>query len=1099
MQPDLRKLLALLGIACFGIALAGRGTTAPAQLPSESVVVTTDNAPLQNGRELVARVRQGERLAVVRTQGDWYLVRATRGGQAVQGWISRDHVRSEGQPAAPAVPQTRFPNATVELHVVMRQADALSEQGDYERATALYERVVELAPEVFGPRDFNTGVVNHNLGNLYQELGRYREAEAAYLRALQAEEAARGKGHFDTVSTRNSLANVYTLLGRYEEAERLHRECLQARETHLGPEDLAVAQSLNNLGLLLQDVGRYAEAEQAFRRSLAIREAKLGKDDVIVASSLYHLAILHQLRGEFGPADLLLRRSLAIEEAELGKDHPEIAKTLVELANVAAGLGLFAQAEQAARRALAIVESRFSEDHVRAVSVLATLASIYQDTNRTAQAEALHLRCLRIAEAELGENDLKVAWTLNNLASLYQSSGQFARAEPLAVRSWKIKEARLGKNHPDIALALNNLGNLYWLLGETQKSREFHEQALALRKTLLGESHPDVAQSYHNLGVTYAFEQRWEQAAKNLDLSRRAVRRYVQRLLPGLPEREQLSFLKVTDAANLHLALSLGWQRRDDPALLALAASWLVNGKGLAQQALAQQALLARAAHAPQQAALVHELGEVRRRLAVWTFRTPGNAADSAERTRQIGALQERERRLSAQLGQFAAGGAEGDPWVELEAVRRALPAGAVLIEIVRFDPYDYIADRQEGVRYAAWLIFPAGEESVQLVDLGPAEPIERAIHTARQALNAAPQTVATDGEPEAETKLREPLKALAQLVLDPLLPRLAKRRAWTICPDAALWLVPWAALPLPDGRYAVETHEITHVVSGRALAQPASPVKKLQAPLVLADPDFDLALTTPGAAGHSPEPADPAAQRGPDASRQLPRFARLPATAVEARAIAPSLEQYAGVAPQMYLTGEAREGVVKSTRSPRVLTLSTHGFFLKDQSPPSATLPFSSESVDRALTAEGEPLENPLLRCGLVLAGCNHRDQASPGAEDGVLTGLEIVGTDLRGTQLVVLSACETGIGEVRNGEGVAGLRQAFQLAGAESVVASLWSVPDLETARLMKAFFEHLAAGKSEAAAMRAAQLERIESRRERSEAAHPFYWAAFTVTSR
>ena len=224
--------------------------------------------------------------------------------------------------------------------------------------------------------------------------------------------------------------------------------------------------------------------------------------------------------------------------------------------------------------------------------------------------------------------------------------------------------------------------------------------------------------------------------------------------------------------------------------------------------------------------------------------------------------------------------------------------------------------------------------------------------------------------------------------------------------------------------------------------------------------------------------------------------WSRLPGTRREAETI---VRELSGQDVHLYKDKQAVEGVVKKLRSPRILHLATHGFFLEDQDQ-SAWL---NKDV-RGMTLSGfsgQPVppttfENPLLRSGLVLAGANHvgADQVREWADDGILTALEISGIPLSGTDLVVLSACETGLGETFVGEGVFGLRRAFQLAGARTVVMSLWSVPDEETATLMGDFYRRLKAGRGKARALQEASLALMKARRERYGAAHPFYWGAF-----
>jgi CHAT domain-containing protein len=433
--------------------------------------------------------------------------------------------------------------------------------------------------------------------------------------------------------------------------------------------------------------------------------------------------------------------------------------------------------------------------------------------------------------------------------------------------------------------------------------------------------------------------------------------------------------------------------------------------------------------------------------------------------------------------------------WLELGRLRKSLPAGAVLIDLARTNVFDFKAPfgkRWKPARYAAWVTPAKGD--VQLIDLGPADAIDAAVKDVRVALEGAHKLIRAKGEPEAEKALRGPLEKLSKLVLTPLLPHAGKAKRWVVSPDGNLWLVPWEILLLQDGKYAVEQHTLSYVTSGRDLVSASRWKGKPARPLVVADPDFDLDGKTARAEAQrllAKRDGEEEA-RGLSGLLRLGSIRRLPNSRAEAVAIAKPLASYAKQEPQHRLGKEALEGVVKAARNPRVLCLSTHGFFL----PTERLKPTERLAGEKATPPPG--WENPLLRCGLLLGGCNEAAKAADG-DDGVLTGLEIVGMDLRGCEMVVLSACETGLGDVQNGEGVAGLRQAFRLAGAESVVSTLWQVPDRSSAQLMALFFGNLAKGRGRADALREAQLRLIEQCREDSAAAHPFFWAAFTVTGR
>jgi tetratricopeptide (TPR) repeat protein len=869
---------------------------------------------------------------------------------------------------------------------------------------------------------------------------------------------------------------------------------LAKAEKQLGKDHELAAYACLGLGSAYHDLGQYAKAEPFLKRSLGFWEAKLGKDHPDVTVCLNKLADLYKSMSLYAKAEALYRRSLGIYEAKEGKDHPHVADSLSSLVVLYVIMGQYAKAEPLCRRSLQIREARLGKDHLDVAQSLNNLAFLYSRMGQIAKVEPLYRRSLEIKEAKLGKDHAEVATALNNLAQLYQMTGRYAKAEPLYRRSLAIYEAQLGKDHPAVADSLNNLAGWYDSMGRYAKAEPLYKRSLGIREAKLGKDHPAVAQSLNNLADLYQSMGRTAEAAHRFDRARRASRRHVSLVLPSLPSAEQAAFLAANERTNLEKALSLAIQAPADADLAQRSAAWLFNGKAVAEEALAQSALLARDSRDPAVGALARRLRDARRELAGLSLAAPPAGQDKARRER-LEQLHQQEQELARKLAGAAGSGVTSAGWTDLEKLRESLAKDAVFLDLARFDVYDFRAPagkKWEPAHYAAWVTAARGD--VRLVDLGDAGAIDAAVQDVCRSLEGAAKLVRAKGEPEAEKALRGPLEKLSKLVLRPLLPHVGGAKRWVVSPDGNLWLVPWEILLLPDGKYAVEKHTLSYVLSGRDLVGGSSYKGKPSRPLVVADPDFDLDAKTARAETQRLRGKGDGGEetRGLSGLLRLGSIRRLPGTRAEAKAIEAPLVAYTKQAPRQLQGKYALEGLVKEAKGPRVLCLCTHGFFL----PTERSKPTERLGGEKAAPPPG--WENPLLRCGLLLAGCNDAAKAGDG-DDGVLTGLEIVGMDLRGCEMVVLSACETGLGDVQNGEGVAGLRQAFRLAGAESVVSTLWQVPDRSSAQLMTLFFANLARGKDRASALREAQLRLIEQRREDSAAAHPFFWAAFTVTGR
>ncbi|MCX7040863.1 MAG: CHAT domain-containing protein [Spirochaetes bacterium] len=959
-------------------------------------------------------------------------------------------------------------------------AQLYTDMGNYARAEPLFERSLAIREKALGPKHPDLAPALNNLAYLYQTLGDYAKAEAFYRRSLDIREQALGPEHRDVASSRNNLGLLYRAMGDYAKSESLLKRSLAIWEKTLGPEHPDVARSLNNLAELYQAMGDYAKAEPLYQRAIAIGEKPLGLGHPVVATFLNNLGELYQALGDYAKAEPLLKRALVIWEIALGPVHPEVATALNNLASLSQSIGDYARAEAFYQRSLAIWEKALGPEHPDVARSLNNLAELYQAMGDYAKAEPLSKRSLAIREKALGSEHPDVAQSLNNLAVLYQSIGDYGKAEPLLKRSLAIREKALGPEHPDVAQSLNNLAILSQSIGDYAQSEAFYLRSLAVWEKALGPEHPTVAVLYSNLASFDARRKRYSSTFRSLKKGLAIEDRQIQNIFTITTEQQKLQFMQ-SITGSYWCCLSLIHQHlKSDRDAVRFGLELVIRRKGivLEAQSRANEALrghLSEAARADWE--LLSSLRSALSRLLLYRPEKLSGEEYRARLAALQGQIEEVEKRLSEESALVAEQLKQREATVE--AVAKALPPGSALIEFVKIEDFDFATSRWvQNWRYLAFVLNPSG--NVQLIDLGNANALEQGV---RRALNDI-RALTTSSTRQKVLQSLKSLGMLYQQVWAPLEGRLRGVEKVLVSADGMLNLVPFAALEDGKGKVVLERFVLGYISSGRELVGAGAGRMKAQGELLLvANPAYEGGAGGQGGGGSK-------------MTREFQgKFSALPGTEQEAREIAALVS-----GAKVVLEGvEATEAAVKEARAPRILHLATHGFFLKDEN----VNPASPQSTERGLSivtqssparTERTSFENPLVRSGLAFAGANHASETEEG-DDGILTALEISGMDLWGTELVVLSACETAVGEVFAGEGVFGLRRSFGLAGAKSLLMSLWPVGDWVTVEQMKEFYRRMGS-EPLAAALRGAQLATLLKLREEHGVANPVVWAPFII---
>lgn len=876
--------------------------------------------------------------------------------------------------------------------------------------------------------------------------------------ALQNADELLGGANFVSATIRSRLAELYQANQQFIRAREIVESAIEVQEQSIGPNHPLVADNLIRLSAFMASIGDIQSQADALERAYQIMATRLGPEDSRSLILQLRMANSRVKTGDTGDAEKLFRKTIARTGVAGTKPKIEVA-----FANLMLGmLELNRDRNEAAAESLKI-----------AMDQLRSLGS------ETTELQALSAFALGSVVIDLGETTE-------------------------ALQLLDLAESLTRKSSND-ANRLNDIGFLrakaHLTIGELDTASRLAEQHFRNTQDVFGAEHIFLNDSLQLQAVVAAKRGNLRDAIRLFDDARRRVHGYVQENLSDLSVEQQTLFLSHNDSTGLNRALSLALID-DSPEVAEATVTWLINAKNLATELAARDAQVRRLLDLDEDVRTYEEWLQVRRKLntlppasqqEIELFQLDEYAAGLKKKEQNL--FRNLPRLIREELRRLRR------DYVSIDEIRAQMADDEVLIEIAVVEQNSDIrrdeTAPQERIEFVAWIVPPPGKGQVKVVSLGQVDEIVAAgIELPLNLVQDAINSVRVVGEIEASQQLKSKLQAVMGPVWSKLESRLPRDSSHLIISaDGELHRFPWAALPIEDDRYLIEKYSIRYVSSGRDLLRQASTDSDLNQPIVFADPNY----------GSTVDSSDFSQLRSLNRnrlrfdSRSLrksfpPETKRLKATAEEAQRITPALQSFAESSPVVFLRDRANEAAFRAQERPHTAVISTHGFFI-----PVVASQVQSHlrplNANQFLYADQSEVTSPLQRCGLFLAGCDSTSSSS--GNDGILTGEEIVFQDLRGTKLVVLSACETGIGDVTNGQGVAGLRQAFQLAGAESVVSTLWSIDDRETTRLMSAFFENLARGQDKATALRNAQISRIEARRNRNGDAHPFFWAAFTVT--
>ncbi len=966
---------------------------------------------------------------------------------------------------------------------LFKVAQELIKQKEFEKAQEIISVAENIAIDKMGKESVAFGTCCHIKARIFKGIGLLKESEMWFEQALLIREKKLGKDHPDYASTNFHLAHLTYQMGNYFKSEKYFIQLKDLDGKAYGKKSKEYLSTIHSLAFLYRLIEQCEKSEALYLETKSIMEELIDVEGLEFADMLNGFANLYKDMGNFENAEKYYLQSKNIREKKLGKDHPTYGESLLNLGVLYVSIENFQKAEELCLETIRITEKTLGKENQIYALQIGSLAIVYSMLGQSEKAESLSLESIGIYEKVLGKEHIAYSAAINNLATYYMVKKQFDKAKPLLIESLAIKEKLLGKENPIFSTSLSNLALFYKETGEYDKSDSLLLESKSLRERILGKNHPLYASALKDLMELYLVMGEYKKSEPYITDLAVLNTNLITKALQYLSEKEISNYLNSIENGQSG-ALSFSQINKVTEGNIT---------QTCYNNALFYKGFLLNVSNQIKRLALNNpntvekfNLLKSNERLLASKYSLPIANRDEVE----ILKIEADGNDLQKELARSVAGYGEVMQQVKWQEVQKKLKPGEAAIEIVK---YKFLNKKwTDSTMYAA-LILTANSISPKFTLLSEERALDSIINTKSERKSDYVNALYTIADRGA-TELKSQKKSLFEILLKPLEKELDGINTIYLSPVGLLHRLNLDAIPITETETLADKYKIISLNSTRQLVVPTQlNVANNDAYLfggIQFDPDSTLKRNEPLLASRSS--ISPSFENA-DVTSRGGTWNYLAGTEREVNNIE-KIMLATGMSVKLKKGYKATEESFKkigvnNTPSPRILHLATHGFFFPD--------PMTDSKINFEIGQNESVFKmsnHPMLRSGLIMTGGNAAWQGKlnpEGTEDGILTAYEISQMNLSNTELVVLSACETGLGDIKGNEGVYGLQRAFKIAGVKYLIMSLWQVPDKQTSLLMSTFYKKWLEDKMNIPdAFHASQKQMRESGLE------PFYWAGFVL---